>query len=77
MAESNVLGVTGVCDSVELEDDEKFFMDKAFSPVLSKTCTFKISVGGASSVVAKGRNLVQRVKPFHLPLFFSCQIEGS
>jgi hypothetical protein len=32
MAESNVLVVTGVCDSVELEDDEKFFMNRLFLP---------------------------------------------
>ena len=72
-----MLAVTGVCDSVELEDDEKILHEQAFSPIISKTCTFTISAGGASSVVAKGRNLGQRVKPFHLPLFFSCQIEGS
>jgi hypothetical protein len=46
MAESNVLVVTGVCDSVELEDDEKFSMNRLFLPSFQRLALFTISAGG-------------------------------
>ena len=54
MAESNVLAVTGVCDSVEVEDDEKFFMDRLFLPSFQRLALFTISAGGRVPLWPRG-----------------------